>query len=84
MYLKSNYRLLRAREAVNRFSADPESLGSFLKIRGFFLTFPAIFWIPSLYFIAGQVNRSVLEEYVPYALMHAGYLDMSRQSSVSA
>eukprot|EP00752_Nemacystus_decipiens_P003733 g3439.t1 len=31
-----------------------------------------------------EVERSVLEEFVPYALMHAGYLDMSRQRSVSA
>ncbi|CAN0212276.1 unnamed protein product [Scytosiphon promiscuus] len=31
-----------------------------------------------------QVDRSVLEEFIPYALMHAGYLDMSRQGSTSA
>ncbi|CAM9705501.1 unnamed protein product [Ascophyllum nodosum] len=30
-----------------------------------------------------EVDRNVLEQYVPYALMHAGYLDMSRQSSSS-
>ncbi|CAM9301887.1 unnamed protein product [Laminaria digitata] len=30
-----------------------------------------------------QVDRSVLEEFIPYALMHAGYLDMSRQGSSS-
>ncbi|CAM9699705.1 unnamed protein product [Pylaiella littoralis] len=31
-----------------------------------------------------QVDRSVMEEFIPYALMHAGYLDMSRQGSTSA
>lgn len=29
-----------------------------------------------------QVDRSVLEEFIPYALMHAGYLDMSRSALI--
>lgn len=44
----------------------------------------SLFLFAFIVFFTGQVDRSVLEEYVPYALMHAGYLDMSRQGSVSA
>lgn len=48
------------------------------------LSSPILFFVFYLLSLAGQVDRSVLEEFVPYALMHAGYLDMSRQGSVSA